>query len=127
MAYFSKEMKAKIAPKIKTLLKEYNMKGSLAVENHSAVALNLRSGSIDFGKDYVQINVYHVDTFFSGKAKEFLQKALDILNAENYDNSDAMTDYFDVGYYVRINVGRWDRIYEVTSAPVLLDISDESL
>jgi hypothetical protein len=115
MAYFSKEMKAAIAPKISALLKEYGMKGSLAIENYSAVVLNLRSGAIDFGREYDQVNVYHVDSFYSGKAKEFLMKAVEILNTGNYNNSDVMTDYHDVGHYININVGRWDKAYVVSA------------
>jgi hypothetical protein len=30
---------------------------------------------------------------------------------EWYDNSDSMTDYFDTAYYLRINVGQFDRPY----------------
>jgi hypothetical protein len=115
MAYFSKEMKAAIAPKISALLKEYGVKGSLAIENYSAVVLNLRSGAIDFGREYDQVNVYHVDSFYSGKAKEFLLKAVEILNTGNYDNSDAQSDYFDRGFYISINVGRWDKAYVVSA------------
>ena len=115
MAYFSKEMKAAIAPKIASLLKEYDVKGSLAIENYSAVVLNLRSGAIDFGRAYDQVNVYHVDSFYSGKAKEFLMKAVEILNTGNYDNSDAQSDYFDRGHYISINVGRWDKAYVVSA------------
>jgi hypothetical protein len=114
VAYFSKEMKSAILPKIKALLQEYGMKGSLAIDNHSAVVLNLRSGPIDFGRDYIQVNVYHVDRQYTGKAKEFLQKAVAILNTGNYDNSDVMTDYHDVGHYISVNVGRWDKPYVVS-------------
>ena len=116
MAYFSKEQKAKIAPLMKALLKEYDMKGSLAVDNHSAVVLNIRSGPIDFGGDSIQINVYHVPSNYEGKAKEFLEKALKILNIDNFDESDSQTDYFHVGHYVRINIGKWDKPYVVTEA-----------
>lgn len=115
MAYFSKEMKAAIAPKIASLLKEYGMKGSLAIDHHSEIVLNLRSGVIDFGSEYAQVNVFHVDRFYSGKAKEFLLKAVEILNTGNYDNSDIMSDYHDVGHYVSINVGRWDKPYVVSA------------
>ena len=31
----------------------------------------------------------------------------------NHDNSDIMTDYFDVGWYVDINVGQWNNGYKV--------------
>jgi hypothetical protein len=30
-----------------------------------------------------------------------------------YDNSDAMIDYFDTAYYVDINVGQWNKEYQV--------------
>jgi len=113
MAYFSKEMKAAVAPKIKALLNEYGMKGSLAVQNSSAVVLNLRSGPVDFDTEYAQVNTYYISDRYSGIAKEFLEKAVKILNAGNYDNSDAQTDYHDVGFYIRINIGRWDRNYVV--------------
>ena len=33
-----------------------------------------------------------------------------------YDNSDAMTDYFDTAYYMHIEVGKWDKSYEVMEA-----------
>jgi hypothetical protein len=32
-----------------------------------------------------------------------------------YDRSDAMTDYFDTAYYTNINLGKWDKPYELTA------------
>ena len=32
----------------------------------------------------------------------------------NYDNSDIQTDYFDIGWYVDINVGKWDKPFVYT-------------
>ena len=32
----------------------------------------------------------------------------------NHNNSDISTDYFDVGWYIDINIGKWDKPYEVT-------------
>jgi hypothetical protein len=37
-------------------------------------------------------------------------------SADWYDESDPMTDYFNIAYYVDVNVGKWDRPYEVTNA-----------
>ena len=31
------------------------------------------------------------------------------MNVGNHDNSDPMTDYFDVGWYISVNLGRWDK------------------
>jgi hypothetical protein len=35
---------------------------------------------------------------------------------KNHDNSDIMTDYFDVGWYVNIYVGKWNKPYNVKAA-----------
>jgi hypothetical protein len=40
------------------------------------------------------------------------------LNCDNYDNSDSMTDYFDVGHYVDLNIGKWDKPFVCTSVAV---------
>ena len=29
-----------------------------------------------------------------------------------YDNSDAMTDYFDTAFYTHLQIGSWDKEYE---------------
>ena len=104
MAYFSKEQKKEMAPKIKAVLKKYNMKGSLSICNYSTVVLTLKSGAIDFG-DASTINVYWVNDHFDGVAKEFLNEILDILNEGNFDKSDLMSDYCHVGWYVNIRLG----------------------
>ena len=56
MAYMNQQKKAVIAAALKPVLKKYNLKGSLRVDYHSSIILNLKSGPIDFGGDYVQVN-----------------------------------------------------------------------
>ena len=112
MAYYNQDRKKEVQPKIKALLKEYNLKGSLSVRHHSTVVLTIKEGDVDFEVDsYQQVNTYHLSSHYEGKALEFLQKALRILNEGNHDNSDSQTDYFDVGWYVDINIGSWDKPY----------------
>lgn len=41
----------------------------------------------------------------------FLKKIAEIAMEGNHDNSDAMTDYTDVGWYVDLDIGRWDKPY----------------
>jgi hypothetical protein len=139
MAYFNQERKAQKAPAIKAILKKYGVKGSLAVRNHSTFVLNLKSGSIDFIENYIQtdanvmhggkmsqdqiayirknksldVNVYWYKEHFSGKAKAFLQEVITTMNTGNHDNSDIQTDYFDVGWYVDVNIGSWNKPYQV--------------
>jgi len=122
MAYVSKELKAKLAPAIKAVLKKYDMKGTIAVRNHMSLVVNLKSGAIDFdqyatGDDWhYQVNTYHVDRGWTGKAAEFLNELVAAMKGQEwYDRSDIMTDYFDTAYFMDINIGRWDKKYEVTA------------
>jgi hypothetical protein len=136
MAYVSQEMKSELAPAIKTILKKYGIKGSLAVQNHSTLVLNVKSGKIDFIKNhlaateavrsgrpdfyrteesfhgYMQVNTYHVDSHFSGKAKKFLAEVIAAMKGPKFfDHSDSMTDYFHVSHYIDINLGKWNKPY----------------
>lgn len=130
MAYMSQSRKAALAPEIKKICKEYGVKASIAVNNHSTLVLNIKSGRLDFigngnavnetkpdgrrgvpAKDYLQINPYWFQEHFTGEVKEFLTKVYSAMMVGNHNNSDIMTDYFDVGWYVDINVGQWDKPY----------------
>lgn len=137
MAYMSQERKQSLAPAIKAVLKKYGVKGTLAVRNHSTLVLNIKSGSIDFIENFIQtdadsnigrkmsqdqidyirknksldVNPYWYKEHFSGKAKAFLSELLPAMNKGNHDNSDVQTDYFDVGWYVDVNIGKWNKPY----------------
>jgi hypothetical protein len=137
MAYFNQERKQERAPVIKAILKKYGVKGSLAVRNHMTFVLNIKSGSIDFIENYIKtdadkpygnkmssdqveyirknraldVNTYWYQEHYSGKAKSFLKEILVAMNGGNHDNSDVQTDYFDVGWYVDVNIGSWDKPY----------------
>jgi hypothetical protein len=131
----SQENKAVIAAKIKPILAKYGVKGSLSVCNHSTIVLTLKSGKIDFienlnrvcgsshyqtsngfrpaTRGHVDVNPYWYHDHFDGKARKFLDEALRVLNTGNHDNSDSQTDYFDVGWYVDVKVGKWNKPYIV--------------
>ena len=119
MAYVSKELKSKLAPAIKAVLKKYDMKGTIAVRNHMTLVVNIKQGAIDFdqhatGDDWhYQVNTYHVDRGWTGVAAEFLSELVAAMKGQEwYDRSDTMTDYFDTAYYMDVNIGRWDKKYE---------------
>ncbi len=118
MAYVSQQMKAELAPTIKSILKKYGIKGSLAVQNHSTLVLNIKSGKIDFAKDSTsdnfnyQVNTYWVHEHYTGKAKKFLAEVIAAMKGPKFfDHSDAMTDYFHVSHYIDINLGKWNKPY----------------
>ena len=58
-----------------------------------------------------QVNQYHVDTDwqFTDAGKEAIKAILKVANKYNWDKSDAMTDYFDVNYYLHFNLGSYDK------------------
>jgi hypothetical protein len=132
MAFVSQELKSKLAPKIKAICKKYKVKASLAVNNHSTLVLNVQSSPIDFISNYnetvstrpeynrfspaeraIQVNPYWYQDHFSGKAKAFLSEVLPAMNDGNFDKSDIQSDYFHVGWYVSVNIGKWNKPYEV--------------
>ena len=134
MAYMNQERKQKITQALKPILAKYKVKGSLSVRNHSTIVLTLKSGAIDFignsnrvcGNDfyqvqrgfkpttsgYDQVNPYWFQDHYDGDAKAFLTEAFKALkSADWYDESDAMIDYFNIAYYVDVNIGKWDKPY----------------
>lgn len=137
MAYVSQEMKAKLAPAVKALLKQYGLKGSLSIHHHSTLVLTVSSGKIDFIKNFnttcerlprpehlpfqpaeksIQVNTYWAHEHFSGAAKDFIVAAIDALKGPDYfDHSDIQTDYFHRSHYVDVNIGRWDKPYTVVA------------
>jgi hypothetical protein len=125
MAYMNQQKKAVIAAKLKPVLKKYGVKGTLSVRNHMAIVLNVKAGKVDFFTDYgdredalkfgIQVNPYWFQDHFTGKSKKFLAEAFDAMkSAGYYNNSDAQIDYFDTAYYFDINIGKWNKPYELT-------------
>ena len=117
MAYVSQDDKAKLAPEIKKVLSKYGMKGSISIRHHSTLVVTLQSGAIDFGEythgdGYIQVNVYHIERHYKGKAQKFLTELLAAMKGPGwFDKSDSMTDYFHVKHYCDINVGKWNKPY----------------
>jgi hypothetical protein len=134
MAYVSQANKLSKAPAIKAILKKYGIKGSLAISNHMTLVLNVKSGSIDFMEDHynvcseilrysnpyhdtaqrtshISVNPYHFERQHSGTARDFLREVIDVMNIGNHDDSDVQTDYFDVGWYIDVNIGKWNKPY----------------
>ena len=145
MAYVSQEMKKDLAPQIKAVLKKYGLKGSIGVRHHSSLVVNIKSGILDlvgasnrhrieeakrrgnepYIDNYIQVNENYVSDWMKASGESMIANFYDELVAamkgvgsqsvEWYNNSDIMTDYFDRAYYIDINVGQWNKPYEVTA------------
>jgi len=128
MAYINaKEVKA-----IREELKREFPKHRFSVTKDSgglAVSVSVMKGPDDLlsdigetwdGSGYTQINHYHTQMY--GKHQKFFDKVVQVIKsapakAEGgrawYDNSDAMTDYFDTAFYIHMNVGKYGKGYQV--------------
>lgn len=135
MAFMNQEKKKQIAAALKIAMKGTGVKYSIAVNNHSTLVMNIKSGPVDFlanamevananpGRNFgrpavpqksIQVNTYWYKEHFTGQALAILEKAIPVLNTGNHDRSDIQSDYFDVGWYVNVNIGQWNKPYEVT-------------
>jgi hypothetical protein len=132
MAYMNQERKQELGAEVKKVLKAHSLKGSLSVRNHSTIVLKITSGPVDFitnynemmkergndphatpAKDHLSPNPYWYQEHFSGASKRVLGELFNALNKGNHDRSDIQTDYFDVGWYVDVNIGSWNDPYVV--------------
>lgn len=137
MAYMSQEMKKELAPMIKAVLNKYGVKGSISVDHHSSLVVTLKEGVLDFIgqanednkvlcerrgqvfyeiKNEYQANPYYAHESGSKKIGSFFKELVAAMNGQgskvaNHDNSDIQSDYFDVGWYISINVGKWNKPY----------------
>ena len=143
MAYMNQDKKKALAPQIKAVLAKYGVKASIAVRNHSSLVVNIKSGALDFigaankyNKQYseqrgthhyevkgdYQVNPYweveHMQQVGENKIANFFKELFAAMNGKgssiaNHNNSDIQTDYFDVGWYIDVNVGDYDKPYNL--------------
>lgn len=135
MAYMNQEKKAIISNLMKPILKKYKVKATLKVDN-ATIYLNIKSSPLDFIGQYneiakkdirnsytpftpvtdsMQVNPYWFNDQFKGEILEFMKEAHDALRGAGfYNNSDIQSDYHDIAYYYYVNVGQWNKPYELT-------------
>ena len=142
MAYMNQEKKQKLAPAIKAVLKKYGMKGTIGVRHNMSLVVNIKCGKLDLlgaaqkhadmvneqrgmkyqgdVGDYLQVNEFYAAEWARKVGEEeianFYDELIDAMKGDGwYNNSDPMTDYFDIAYYTDINVGKWDKGYELAA------------
>jgi hypothetical protein len=136
MAYVSQELKKELAPGIKAVLKKYNVRGTISVRHHMTLVVNIRSGSLDiiqnwydnvtkkgtvngYGDnitkpEYLSVNQYWIDEGYSGTVKDFITDLYNAMKGTKwFDKSDIQSDYFNTAYYMDVNVGSWDKPYQL--------------
>ena len=132
MAYISKEDKQKMAPKIKEVLNKYGMKGTISISNHAMLIVKIPKGKLDVMSNFWDKNSNHnefrkekpeylevygtggAEDRFTGSVKDFFGELLSAMRGEDYfDDSDAMTDYFNCSHYYTCYVGNYKKPYQL--------------
>lgn len=137
MAYITKEQVKEKAFKIKAIAKKYGCKATISGSNSSTITVRFVEGKIDFWQNYIdtmeknlkvydkehiewqkskgtlKINHYWYENHYSDEVYELIKEVMEVLSEGHYDNSDAMTDYFNCAWYMDIQVGRWEKPYKL--------------
>jgi len=128
MAYMDQNRKKELAAKIRAVLPK-GWKVTFGVNNHSTFVITIHSTPHDFyammratdtiaeneTRENFNFSIYNARAaskyFDNPELTAIFEKIFDAANSGNHDNSDTMTDYFDVGWYVHLNVGTWNKPY----------------
>ena len=54
-------------------------------------------------------NVWTIGAFLTEKGFNLIKRITELSDKFNWDNSDTQTDYFDVKFYLNINIGEYDK------------------
>jgi len=136
MAYINQDMKKKLAPGIREVLKKYGVSGTISINDHRTLTVTLKKGRLDIIGDanknarpdwtglaprkienHFDVNVFYIKDNFDGEVRDFLLELHRAMNASkdesviNWDNSDIQTDYFDIGWHTSIKVGTYTKPY----------------
>ena len=136
MAYMNQERKAKLAANLKKVVPK-GWKYSLAVDNYSTIVMTISEAPVDIleamyqfklknprhagrfepieKRDHASVNPYWLDTQFEGVLLVTFKDILEALNDGNHNRSDIMSDYHDVGWYVNVNIGKWNKPFKVAA------------
>lgn len=120
-----------IAVTIREALKKElpSWKFSVTVKNYDSITVALMSGpkpvTVD-GKGYAQLNHYTLldgssfrpdrlnnGCYLTHVGWDVMRKAAEILSREHWDKSEIQIDYFCCNFYRHLDIGKWDKWYQV--------------
>lgn len=127
MAHMTQEKKKLIAAQLKEIIPG-TWKYSVSVRDHSTIVLTIASAPVDLlgiirangahesVRTYAQLSNHWLIENFKGNAEmqALFKQILSALKGPGfYDKTDIRTDYFDVSHYIRINIGKYDKPFEI--------------
>jgi hypothetical protein len=108
MAYINAQETAQIRNALKAAFP--TIKFSVRKEHSMALHVAVLKGNLDLQDG--QINQYYLD---DTSHPEFWKQVLDIIKNGSdrkwFDESDSMTDYFHIAFYINMRVGEWNKPY----------------
>ena len=128
MAYMTQDKKRAITAALRTVVPA-GWKYSLSVQNHSKITMQISAAPFDLinavaasecfdptTATYCEISPYHVRARFVDECvADVFEAIFGALNTGNHDRSDSAADYFDVGHYVALRIGAWNRPFALTA------------
>tara|TARA_B100000029_G_C17128180_1_gene797720 strand:+ start:328 stop:660 length:333 start_codon:yes stop_codon:yes gene_type:complete len=95
-------------PKIKAALGKHGFRGTVRVDAHTTLVLTITSGPYaEINGKYHSVNPYWFEKDdYPEHVKEFLRDVIAAMNDGNWNDSDPMTDYVSVGWFVNVRFGR---------------------
>ena len=141
MAYINAEQTKSIREALKKKFPEHKFSVTIGAGNHSVTASVIAGPAFrqeeaqynkykdkyvapDLNKDHTQVNHFWVKDHYPNNAK-FFQEVVEIIKTAPYyagvgdlwfDESDIQTDYFHTAYYLNIQVGKWNKPFQVKEA-----------
>lgn len=124
MAYINAEEVKSIRVALK---KEFPaVKFSVTKRHHSVVVVSIMKSDIDFsdimdGRNHMGLNRFWIDDNYPAHAGMF-KRIVEICKAAPFeagvgdkwfDKSEIETDYHHTAYYIDVNIGKWDKPYEM--------------
>lgn len=132
MAYMNQTKKAVIAAALKAVTPA-GWKVSLAVRHHSTIVCTIAEAPFDLIAAFkpspylnptdgrVDVNEHHFRDHIDDECvADVFGAMIDALNTGNHDNSDTMTDYYDVGHYVNLRIGCFGKPFVCTARPLAI-------
>lgn len=127
MAYMDQEKKRVIAAAVKAVMPQ-GWKYSLAVRDYQVIVCTIRRAPFDlmaslanerWGQTtYRDLNPHYIRREFDDECvADVFERIVSALNTGNHDRSDTQRDYFDVGHYVEIRIGEWDKPFIFSPEP----------
>lgn len=126
MAFMSQQRKAELAVEIKKVMPA-GWKWSLAVHHHSTLVLTISAAPVDLiglnkrpgtgtcppdAERYLSLNEFYIEREYDEPLCATFKAIKNAMMVGNHDRSEPMTDYFDVGWYIDIRIGCYERPFK---------------